>query len=120
MSNETRDPFADDYDPDYNPAELLDAAPAKPREPTPKELNAHKPGMSDVNSINLAVMAAAAETTTDVDDGTTEPTTTAAIATFTRRLHRHRPPTAPQTPAIDAVLEAFGRDVVLARLARHV
>lgn len=25
-----------------------------------------------------------------------------------------------QTPAIDAVLEAFGRDVVLARLARHV
>ena len=105
MSNETRDPFADDYDPDYNPAELLDAAPAKPREPTPKELNAHKPGMSDVNSINLAVMAAAAETTTDVDDGTTEPTTTAAIATFTRRLHRHRPPTAPQTPAIDAAVK---------------
>jgi len=25
----------------------------------------------------------------------------------------------PQTPSIDAVLEAFGRDVVLARLARH-
>ena len=26
----------------------------------------------------------------------------------------------PQTPSIDAVLEAFGRDIVLARLARHV